>query len=271
MMSRLDALVGGRAMNILGCDGLPLIEAVERWGDRSLLDRVVQIERGFSAYEMAGFPGPRLVATANLRKPEPNDWLMGARDFLLLNDAWSMLDRDFKMRIERGDISITGVPIEQGKSGARTPIDGAIVSTIEFEYMTGRTILNGRTFVALRVFEGHVAEDETRAPPPGQWRLRVQDVAALDDDVILALLEEHADRCIASKDPHFIAQSKVSFMPLIVRKMEARHKDGQLAQTLMGEARALEQWIAAAARSYQTPKAASIKNHIQTRYAALKA
>lgn len=252
-------------------EGLGLIDAVRRWADSALIEKVIQHESACSEFEIASWIGPRLVGYDALRRPTADDWMAGGMDFRRLDAAWRNLDHQFKSQIECGSLKISGIPVKDGGVGAREPIDGALAMSLRFDYRTNETTLSGRKFISLRVNDRLTGDSASSELPPGRWRLRVQDVADLDDDVILALLEEHADRVVASKDPHFIVPAKVSLMPLIVRKMEARQRAGELAPTLGGEASALERWIATAVRGYQTPKAASISNHISKIYGALKA
>jgi len=97
-------------------------------------------------------------------------------------------------------------------------------------------------------------------------------VRELSDEDVLFLLEEHARRVTESKsypvlDPGI---TKVTFMPLILRKMQARAAAGELLSTLAAEAAMLENWIQEKAPSYQTPTAGTIENSLRQEYRRLK-
>ena len=99
--------------------------------------------------------------------------------------------------------------------------------------------------------------------------LRPEDVPALSDDTILALLEEHARRVVEGPDAKFVAPGKVSVMPLVKRKMEYRAGKGELLPDLAGEAAWLEAWIKESAPSHHTPTAGAIENSLRAVYRGL--
>jgi hypothetical protein len=65
--------------------------------------------------------------------------------------------------------------------------------------------------------------------------------------------------------------TKVSFMPIILRKMRARAEAGAMFDTLSAEAAELERWIQDKAPSHQTPTAGAIENALRIEYKRLKA
>jgi hypothetical protein len=248
-----------------------LLDAVIRWCDSALVAAIRQAEVRYAAMDLAGTGYPVLSPVDALQKPTSTDWMAGGTNYGPLYAAWSSLEHDFRARIERSDMHLTGAAFTTEMKAQQVPIDGIWAAEFKFDWKANTLTLRKTKYVAVRASKsaptGGVVGQEL---PPGKWRLRVADVADLDDDVILELLEEHANRVIASKDPHFIAHSKLSFTTLIIRKLKARHKTGEMLNTLLGEATELVRWIAAAASGHQTPKAKTIKNHISTEYSRLK-
>lgn len=93
----------------------------------------------------------------------------------------------------------------------------------------------------------------------------------LDDETVLALLEENARRVAAKPDTQLFPPGKISLMPLIRRRMEFRAGAGELLPSLAGEAAALKAWIASKVPSHQVPSAKAIENGLRSDYAALRA
>ena len=108
------------------------------------------------------------------------------------------------------------------------------------------------------------------APAGAPAALRPEDLPNLSDEMVLALLEEHARRVVESPDAELFPPGKISFMPLILRKMEARAAAGELLPELAGEAAWLAAWIKGKAPSHQTPTASTIENSLRSRYRPLK-
>ena len=75
------------------------------------------------------------------------------------------------------------------------------------------------------------------AAAPAMTRLDKTMIAAMDDEAILELLEEHAKRVIAGPGAKLIAPGRVSFLPIIKRKMMHCAEHGELLPAKTDEAR----------------------------------
>ena len=246
-----------------------LLDAAIRWCDPVFVEAIRRAESRLTAHDMALSGFPLLSPTSALMQPSPQAWMGGGTSYVAISAAWSNLERDFRKHLEQSALFLAAVPVTAELKSQHVPIDSVWAAELKFDWNANTLFFQKQKYVSIKVSRQPFAEVLNTDAMPRQ--LNPEGVHLLTDDVILALLEEHAKRVIASKDPHFIALSKVSYMPLIVRKVAARHAAGEMLDTVIGEAKALEQWIRQAAPSYQTPKAASIKNHISSEYRRLTA
>jgi len=125
---------------------------------------------------------------------------------------------------------------------------------------------HGRRFLNVRAHAGPAPRsNDTSTPSPTS----LADVPSLPDEVLLAIIEEYAQRTIKSGAP--MPQTKISLVPIIRRKMVHRSELGELADTLADEARFLATWIADVVTSHQTPTASAIENSLRSEYRTLRA
>ncbi len=252
---------------------LPLDEALTEWSDGQLLANVVRAERPFSPESLKArgrlhlggaraehTPG-RYVAADHMRT-----------ESALLDTAWRELVGEFSRKIDREQLFLYGVPGAAQGEAERELIPNAFAADLEFDFVVGSAHRGTRRWVSVRCTTGRLDARPNSTDPVGsaQHEFRVEDLPALSDEMVLALLEEHARRVVESADAKLIAPGKISVMPIIRRKMEQRAASGEMLTRLAPECKFLERWIQDKVRSHQTPTAASIENALRSDYARLK-
>jgi hypothetical protein len=105
--------------------------------------------------------------------------------------------------------------------------------------------------------------------PPGP--ITPQTAAALTDDEVFALLDEYARRVAEDEDSSLKLPVKVSFIPILRRRLRWRFENGENAPTLAADAAALEEWIKTKVDGHQTPSARHIENELRGDHRRLKA
>lgn len=185
---------------------------------------------------------------------------------------------EMRQQVENGDLHLSGVLIQPEARTQREPVPGVWAAAMQFDFHNNGIECLGRRYVSVRASstpfsisaEGATVQE---APSRDGKALRPGDVPALDDETIFALLNEHAERVINSADAKLLDafKIKVSFMPILRRKMEHRFDTGETLPTLGKETAALKDWIATKVPSHQVPTAKSIANAIGSRYRPPKA
>jgi hypothetical protein len=99
----------------------------------------------------------------------------------------------------------------------------------------------------------------------------VAPISDMSDKDLFELLEEHARRVVEEDAEPLISPSRISYAPILRRKMRFRAGRGELHATLAAEARYLAGWIGEKVPSHQTPTAPSLENALRTTYNELKA
>lgn len=198
-----------------------------------------------------------------------------------LEDAWEAIDHQVKLLLEDERLFLTGVPSKPVGTTDRELIPGVWATRLTLNFFTNTASSSHNSYSALRVFKARpgVANDSPEDSPQSTAsanqeaprHIKVEDFAELSDEMVLALLEEHAKRVVESDEAKLIHPTKISVMPIIRRKMEHREEMGELLPTLAGQAAFLENWIAEKLTSHQTPTASSIENALRNEYRALKA
>jgi hypothetical protein len=267
-------------------DELPLSDALTRWTDPRLVTCVRTEERRHTPaslrdYYRGNTQQLQLCADDQLRVPRASEGWVGPPDTGKLLSAWRALERDLRLRIERGDFHLRGVCVAPRRERTRSVIESAWATDFEFDFYAGRVGVGDEAYVAVVAIRGPalLTMDEALAAPqpsvhsPAITQITQEIVRDLSDDEVLLLLEEHARRAVENTefkalDPGI---TKVSFMPLILRKMRARSAAGALLDSLGDEAAALENWIQQKAPSHQTPTAGAIRNSLRNDYHRLKA
>ena len=251
---------------------LDLLGALQTWCDQPLVGAVRHAEMLHSVAALALRKEPSLSDWMERPWSSWNSFVEADRNPQGLTLGWNALERDFRRRIEREEFFLQGIEATADLAGHPQRIRGSFVSRFKFDFKMNTIACMGRLFVSIRVSQAQFPETPNVQPaPPSAKTLRAEDIPGLDDATVLALLEVHAERVLASNDPHLIHPSKVSLMPIIRKKMEYRHAQGEMRATLTAEAKALEVWIQLALPSYQTPKWGSIKNKMSDRYEQLRA
>jgi hypothetical protein len=226
--------------------------------------------------KLATFGYPNLGGASNRSAPAP----MGEHSFKSLrtnlDHTWQGILLDFRERVQRNELHLLGVQTAPERHLHESLIPGqwdgdfridALASTIEvgpYRYVNVVVLSGPPDLYGPSVSESPTVAAEDRA-------LRPQDVVLLDDDTILALLEEHAKRVVESTDAKLIAPGKISVMPIIRRKMLWRFEAGEVAPRLVDEAKSLAAWIATKVPSHQVPTTGRIENALRDEYRSLSA
>ncbi|HEY8610798.1 MAG TPA: hypothetical protein VIL69_05830, partial [Roseomonas sp.] len=98
-------------------------EALERWCDPALVERVKAIERTYTEYELDQTHRVQLTPRTERRQPRSGDWKIDRDDSSWLA-AWRDLERDLRRRIELGEIHLFGVQMKPERRMQAEPIPG---------------------------------------------------------------------------------------------------------------------------------------------------
>lgn len=260
---------------------LRLLDALVRWSDPGLVEKVREAERQLIPYELHQVQRPKLAPEHEWRKPTKDSWKIPT-DFTFITAAWRSLEHDFARRIELEEIYLAGVPSDEVSATEHVPIPAVWAADLVFDFERNILSRKGRHYTAIRASQhpfpapSAPVQHEAATPQASQPELgpiTPETVPNLSDEEVLLLLEEHARRVIAKDELKALDPgiTKVSFMPLILRKMRARAEAGELRGSLTKEAAELETWIHDKAPSHQTPTAPAIENALRDEYRRLKA
>lgn len=249
---------------------ITLREALIQWADSDLVEAVRANERTFTAYDLQNYMPAKLSPPSEWAKGSPRG-LSGA-DFTLLDAAWEALMRDFNSRVLRREIYLAGVQVAPALESSSRAIPNVWASEFIYDFENNGIIVHQRRYTAATASrhpftDGEEEQGLTTPPEP----LSPDDVPGLDDETILALLEEHGRRVVRSEDAKLIAPGKVSFIPIVKRKMEHRAEQGELLPKISQEAVFLEGWIASKITHHHLPTAGTIAKTLNKDYAVLKA
>ena len=189
--------------------------------------------------------------------------------------AEKALHQDFRSRLIRGDLKLAGVQTAPDRQTMPTAIPGSWAADFVFDFDAGSIRCDKYRWVAVSVYLGsseakeHAAEQPLKQPELPV--IRADRVATLDDETILALLEEHAKRVVEGPDAKLVAPGKISLMPIIQRKMRHRAEQKEMLQSLAVESAWLAKWITTKVSSHQVPTESTIKNVLRKDYSLLSA
>ncbi|MFT8247270.1 hypothetical protein [Roseomonas sp. BN140053] len=258
-------------------DTLPLWDALVGWCSPQLLFEIRRHECYFSRDQLRAADHPTLGAAGDGRAQlGPTEY---QRMRTALGSFWWDLRRDLKRRIERGEVYVQGVQTRPDLRTEPEPIPSVWATDFDFDFEAGSLTVARYRFIAVTCSLKPPTQ-RALAPPIAEYRvggpgrlavLHPEDVAALEDDTILALLEEHARRVVDSPDAKLFPPGKISLLPLIRRKMLARAAAGETQPSLASEMTWLAEWIALKAPSHQVPTAATLENVLRNDYRALSA
>ena len=251
---------------------LSLREALIEWCDKKRLGNVIRAERYFSESDLCSNGRVHIAGARNLFRTE---YMLGDERQLAyeeLDDAWNFLVLDFRKRIEKGEIHLSGVQTRPDRRETRGVIQGVWATDFVFDFQNDViTILGQSRYIAVLASEHSVVPSGSPEPRvPTLAQVTPELVATLDDETILGLLEEHARR-VVENDAHMIFPGKISVVPIIRRKMRYRADNQQLEPRLTDEMAWLAKWIAERIPSFQTPTPKSLANVLRGDYAACKA
>lgn len=186
--------------------------------------------------------------------------------------ARNALHQDFRSRLIQGEMKLTGVQTKPGRCTTVATIPGSWAADFNFDFASGTIRCAEYRWVAVTASLGSPAAQGAEQAPqlPEPVIIWADQVATLDDETVLALLEEHARRVVESPDARLIAPGKISLMPIILRKMLHRAQTGATRGTLAAEASELAEWIATKVSSHQVPSAGAIENALRNDYRKLK-
>lgn len=252
--------------------GWNLEEAMRRLCPRKLIDDFETIS---AAMDRAGMePSFLLRLPRAIDHPDPNIRRESHMN-IEYERARKALHQDFKSRLIRGDVKLLGVQTAPERLTKPTAIPGSWAADFVFDIDAGSIRCDKHRWVAVKAWLGSPEAEEVGAEQPSQGPepvvIRAEQVATLDDETILALLEEHAKRVFESPDAKLIAPGKISLMPIILRKMRYRAEQKQLLPNLASEAAWLANWIETKVSSHQVPTEGAIKNALRKDYALFSA
>ena len=251
---------------------LPLGEAVLAWADPEFLDWIRTVEARYTRYELASCRWPRLVSDNALRQPAGTDWMAGGSDTGPLNDAWAKLVSQLQRKIRTGHFHLTGVMTRPDLTTRPQSIPGVWASELKFDLVNDVIDFQRKRFVSVHISES-APESETEAPALLGGRLppiTLDNMRDLSDDEVLLLLEEHARRVVENSDSRLIDPQKVSFGPILLRKMRLRGERGEMNLVLAREAEELGVWLRTKIQSHSIPTRKTIENLLREFHRDLK-
>lgn len=252
-------------------DGLPvpLFDALLAWSDLALVEEVKSEERRHTPYEMARFSKPSLLPHKEHLDPKKRGWA-DDRDYTMLYAAWDGLERDFKRRILSGEIHILGVQTAPECETTHRVVPSVWAADFRFDFQNDFIIVRKNRYTAVRATRIRPVEAKSWQGPAPEEPITAESVRRLTDAEVFTLLEDYARRVI--EEPYaLMLPSRISFMPMIARKMRHRAGVGELQGKLAHEARDLATWIAERVPSHQSPDVHSIENAMRDEYRVLKA
>ena len=252
-----------------------LSEAIVTWNDPGLVEDARAAERSCTRGRLSGSLKPRLVRDDELRQPTSSDWMGGDSDISRLGYAWAALERSFRAMAARGELFLKGVLVKPSLTENYQLISGTWASDLKLDVLESRIIIQERRYSNVQVSRTPIALEvggaevtEPLAPP--NWAFET--MGDWSDDQVLALFEEYARRVVESESARLsTAYSKVSLMPIILRKMKDRFVRQENASSLADEAIFLADWIKQKAPSFQIPAVNTVETKLRTNYQALKA
>jgi hypothetical protein len=259
---------------------LSLAEAVLRWSDAAVVEEVRARERRYSAHHLQAFYRQtegfcrQLIATHEAHQPNGSSWMAGPPSYEDLLAAWSALETDFRQRLLT-TIFLEGLQTRPAREEQRQLIPQEWAADAAFDLARGVIEVDDMRFAGVtaslsrpaQIAANTSASASDRSIPP----ITEDNVRDLTDDEVLLLLEDHARRVLASDDAELITPGRVSVMPLIKRKMQARATSGELLRSIGTETRVLADWISTRVPSHQVPTSKAIANTLRGDYAVLTA
>lgn len=259
-------------------DNFSLRSALLTWCFEERVEDVQVVEVYFTSQELAVLGWPNLGGASNRGEPEPME--SGSREAAIaaLERAWTGLLLDFRRRVERGQVHLYGVQTKPDRQLEAAAIPGQWAADFAFDVLAGTIEFGEHRYVSVRAsltpsdLAGASRNAEAPAGTAGsiEHELRVEEIADLSDEVVLALLEEHARRVVEGPDAKLIPPGKISLMPILRRRMLHRAERGETRESLAAEAAELREWIAARVPSHQVPSANAIANALRNDYRPIR-
>ncbi len=199
-----------------------------------------------------------------------------------LNVAWESLIGRFKLEIEREKICVEGT--EDFITRNRSIILPDQAAEIVVDPPSGAIFIGMRTYKGVVAFRPPLLEGgiQVRTPDPNASDPSVTDVlvalekdieavpaidvTTLHPDVVVALLEKHAEHVRVGLRVSLALPGKVSCIALIASMMKHRNQRGELRASLAEEAGWLAKWAQSAAPSYFCPGEKAIANKLRPLY-----
>jgi hypothetical protein len=191
----------------------------------------------------------------------------------VLRHTWACLIEDFQRRIRVGEIYLSGVQVAPERQETIGPIPGVWAVDLEFDFF--------RDVVTIGMTRRYVAVTASRSAPvsaPQAEPLAAPKVTCtpdivpeLDDETILALLEENAKRVIADPTAKLHPPGRLSVMPLIQGKMRHRAAHGELLSGIGAESKWLHKWASSRISLHSVPSAPTVERVLGKEYEVLQA
>jgi hypothetical protein len=258
-----------------------LLGAIRNYCDPALITDLMLAERRLTESQHSGTGQPLLSAIANLRQPRRDEWMSSGARIPEFDRAWDRLIANFRELVERGSMELDGVQLKPVVTTERMEIPGDWAAMMRFDFKANAISTYEARYGSIRVYRKRPARAVNPALQPlvfppapsaeGPVALEPADVGSLSDEAIIRLLEEHGQRVVGGSDFPLIQPSKVSFGPILCRRMEWRAERGQLASSLAGECEELVRWLGTVIVHHQIPTARGAEAPLRDLYRRLKA
>ncbi|MFC0386861.1 hypothetical protein [Muricoccus vinaceus] len=258
---------------------LVLQQAVSRWCDPWLLIGVRRNESVFRTDEILDFGFPQLSLACGAKREARR---LSAEEYAVqrrcLETSWRGLLKDLQTRVAAEEIYLYGVQTQPNLATDYERIPATWAFDLQVDAKNQSVTAHGRRWTAVECWLDPADVDtkpaEQASPAPAAQAsfatLKPEDVYEFSDDLILALLEENHRRVVGSPDVRPISPAKVSWTPLLKRKLRHRAAAGDIMPNLASEASALAAWLDTKVPSHQVPSAKTIENALRLDYASLR-
>jgi hypothetical protein len=250
---------------------ISLREAIISWCDETTVNQLLKAETYFTAIELRGMGRYHFGAAQGLiAKGNVIDYSAAHK---ALKHAWENLLENFRRCIQLGQIYLRGAQTRPERQDLLSPIPNVWAQDFKFDFYKDEVTI-GLKYRYIGVIASRFPPAD-KLPHPGGSNLAAatvtpEMVAALSDEMILALLEEYARR-VVKNDAKLTVQAKISFVPIVRQKMRYRTSKAELKDTLQAEMSWLVAWLTERVPSHQVPTPKSLANALRNDYASCKA
>lgn len=134
---------------------MQLAVALREWTNPALISEVCRLERGYTEFEMAGYPAHPLMSDPHdLAKPSNHRWMLGLPDFVQLSSACEAAEDDFRARLVRGEFHLKGVMAKPRREVQSDVLPGIWAADFAFDFQRDTVSFDDARYVAVTATYG---------------------------------------------------------------------------------------------------------------------